>query len=98
VQKRIFGPKREEVTGGWRRLHKEELHNLYTSQSIIRVKKSRRMRWARHAACMGEMKNIYKILVGNLKGRNLSEYLGVDGSGSWGNRVGRCRLDSSGSG
>jgi hypothetical protein len=51
---RIFGPKRDEVTGGWRNLHNEELHNLYSSPSIIRMIKSRRMRWARHVARMGE--------------------------------------------
>jgi len=57
---RIFGHKREEVVGGWRRLHNEELHNLYTT----RVIKSRRMRWTGHVSCMGEMRNAYKILVG----------------------------------
>jgi hypothetical protein len=50
---RIFGPKRDEETGGWRKLHNEELHNLYSSPSIIIVIKSRRMRWARHVARMG---------------------------------------------
>jgi hypothetical protein len=50
---RIFGPKRDEVTGGWRKLHTEELHNLYSSSSIIRIIKSRRMRWAGHVARMG---------------------------------------------
>jgi hypothetical protein len=53
-----------EVTGGWRKLHNEELHNLYSSPSIIRVIKSRRMRWAEHAARMGEKRNAYRILVG----------------------------------
>jgi hypothetical protein len=51
--RRIFGPKRDEVTGGWRILHNEELHRLYTSPSIIRMIKSRRMRWAWHVARMG---------------------------------------------
>jgi hypothetical protein len=50
VLRRIFGPKRDEVTGGWRKLHKEELHNLYSSPSIIRMIKSRRMRWGGHVA------------------------------------------------
>jgi hypothetical protein len=50
VLRRIFGPKRDEVTGGWRKLHSEELHNLYSSPSIIRMIKSRRMRWAEHVA------------------------------------------------
>jgi hypothetical protein len=56
--------KREEVTGDWRRLHNEELHNLYTSPDIIRVIKSRRMRWVDHAVRMGDMRNTYKILIG----------------------------------
>jgi hypothetical protein len=50
VLRRIFGPKRDEVTGGWRKMHNEELHNLYSSPSIIRMIKSRRMRWAGHVA------------------------------------------------
>jgi hypothetical protein len=53
VLRRIFGPKRDEVTGGWRKLHNEGLHNLYSSPSIIRIIKSRRMRWAGHVACSG---------------------------------------------
>jgi hypothetical protein len=61
---RIFGPKRDEVTGGWRKLHDEELHNLYSSPSIIRMIKSRGMRWAGHVALMGETRNAYRILVG----------------------------------
>jgi hypothetical protein len=65
VLRRIFGPKRDEVTGRWRKLHNEELHNLYSSSNIIRVIISRRMRWARHVARMLEMRNAYKILVEN---------------------------------
>jgi hypothetical protein len=57
-----------EVTGGWRKLHNEELHNLYSSQSIIRMIKSRRMRWARHVAHMGEELKSYRVLVGKLEG------------------------------
>jgi hypothetical protein len=53
VLRRIFGPKRDEVTGEWRKLHKEELHDLYSSPSIIRILKSRGMRWAGHVARMG---------------------------------------------
>jgi hypothetical protein len=53
VLRRISGPKRDEVTGDWRKLHNEELHNLYSSQSIIRMIKSRKMRWAWHVAQMG---------------------------------------------
>jgi hypothetical protein len=61
---RIFGPKRDEVTGGWRKLHNEELDGLYSSPSIIRVIKARRMRWAGHVACMAEVRGAYNILVG----------------------------------
>jgi len=61
--RRIFGPKREEVTGGWRILHNEELHNLYASPNIVRVIKWRRMRWVGHVACMEAVGNTYKILV-----------------------------------
>jgi hypothetical protein len=67
VLRRIFGPGREELAGGWRRLHSEELHNLYTSQNIITMVKSRSMGWAEHVARMGEMRNAYNILVGNLE-------------------------------
>jgi hypothetical protein len=69
VLRRIFGPKRDEVTGEWRRLHKEELYDLYSSPNIIRVIKSRRMRWAVHAARTGEGRGAYRILVGRTEGR-----------------------------
>jgi hypothetical protein len=69
VLRKMCGPKRDEVTGGWRKLHNEELHNLYSSPSIIRVIKSRRMRWAGQAARMGERRNAYSILVGKLEGK-----------------------------
>jgi hypothetical protein len=69
VLRRIFGPKRGGVTGGWRKLHKEEFHNLYSSLSIIRIMKSRRMRWAGHVARMGEKRNVYRLLVGKPKGK-----------------------------
>jgi hypothetical protein len=62
--RRICGPKRDEVTGGWRKLLNEKLHNFYSSPSIIRMIKSRRARWAGHAARMGERRNAYRILVG----------------------------------
>jgi hypothetical protein len=66
--RRIFGPEREEVTGGWRKLHNQKLHNLYSSPSIIRMIKPRRMRWAGYVARMGTDRNAYRILVGNPEG------------------------------
>jgi hypothetical protein len=69
VLRRIFGPKRHEVAGGWRKLHNEELHGLYSSPSIVRMIKARRMRWAGHVACMGEVRGAYNILVGRPEGR-----------------------------
>jgi hypothetical protein len=63
--RRIFGLKRDGVTGGWRKMHNEELHNLYSPSSIIRIIKSRSMRWAGHVARMGENRNVYRLLVGN---------------------------------
>jgi hypothetical protein len=69
VLRRIFGPKRDEVTGGWTKLHNEELHGLYSSPSIIRVIKARRMRWTGHVARMGEVRGAYNILVGRPEGR-----------------------------
>jgi hypothetical protein len=69
VLRRIFGPKRDEVTGEWRKLHNEELCNLYSSPDIIRQVKSRRMWWAGHVARMGEESKVYKVLVGKPEGR-----------------------------
>jgi hypothetical protein len=69
VLRRIFGPKRDEVMGGCRKLHNEELHGLYSSPSIIRVIKARRMRWAGHVARMEEVRGAYNILVGRPEGR-----------------------------
>jgi hypothetical protein len=66
---RIFGPKRDEVTGEWRKLHNEELHNLHSSLDIIRQIKSRRMRWAGHVARMGEERKLYKVLVAKPEGK-----------------------------
>jgi hypothetical protein len=70
VLRRIFGPRRDEVMGDWRKLHNKELHNLYISPNIIRMMKSRRMRWAGNVARMGETRNAYKILVGKPEGKS----------------------------
>jgi hypothetical protein len=70
VLRRIFGPKRVEVTRGWRKLRNEELHNLYSSASKIRMIKSKSMRWAGHVVQMQENRNAYRILVGNQKERD----------------------------
>jgi hypothetical protein len=69
VLRRIFGPKRDEATGEWRRLHNKELNGLYSSPNIMLAIKSRRMRWAGHVACMGEKRGAYRILVGRPEGR-----------------------------
>jgi len=70
VLRRIFGPKRDEVTGEWRRLHNEELNDLYSSPNIVRVIKSRRMRWAGHVARMGEEREVYRFLVRKPEGKS----------------------------
>jgi hypothetical protein len=67
--RRTFGPKRDEVTGEWRNLHNEELHDLHPSPTIVRVIKSRRMRWAGHVAGMVEGKGVCRVLVGKPKGK-----------------------------
>jgi hypothetical protein len=69
VLRRIFRPRGDEVTGDWRKLHNEELHNLYSSPNIIRMIMSMRMRWAGHVAGMGETRNAYRILVGKAVGK-----------------------------
>jgi hypothetical protein len=69
VLRRIFVPRRDEVTGEWRRLYNEELNDLYGSPNIVRVKKRRRMRWAGHVARMGEERGVYRVLVGKQEGR-----------------------------
>jgi hypothetical protein len=66
--RRIFGPKKEE-DGSWRKLHNDELHNLHSSLDIVRMIKSRRMRWAGHVACMGEGRDVYRVLVGSPEGK-----------------------------
>ena len=67
--RRIFGPRRDEVTGEWRRVYNEELNDLYSSPNIVRVIKSRRMRWAGHEARMGEERGVYRVLVGKPEGK-----------------------------
>jgi hypothetical protein len=69
VLRRIFGPKRDEVTEEWRRLHNKELYAMYSSPNIIRMIKSRRLRWAGHVARMGERRGAYRALVGKPGGR-----------------------------
>jgi hypothetical protein len=69
VLRRIFGPKRDEVTGEWRKLHNEEIRDLYYSPSIIRIIKSRRMRWTGHVARMGAKRNAYRLLVRKTEGK-----------------------------
>jgi len=67
--RRLFGPKRYEVTGEWRKLHNEELNDLYCSPNIVRVIKSRSMRWAGHVAHMAEGRGVYRVLVGKPEGK-----------------------------
>jgi hypothetical protein len=69
VLRRIFGPRRDELTGEWGRLHNEELNDLYSSPNIVRVIKLRRMRWAGNVACTGEERGVYRVLVGKPEGR-----------------------------
>jgi hypothetical protein len=68
VLRKIFGPKREE-DGSWRKLHNDEIHNLYSSSNIVKVIKSRRMRWVGHVARMGKGRGVYRVLVGRPKGK-----------------------------
>jgi len=69
VLRKVFGPKRDEVTGEWRKLHNEELNDLYSLPNIVRVVKSRRIRWARHVARMGEDRVVQRVLVGKPEGK-----------------------------
>ena len=77
--RRIFGPKRDGVTGEWRKLHNEELNDLYCSPNIVRVIKSRRLRWAGHVARMEEGRRVHKVLVGNVRERDHWGDKDVDG-------------------
>jgi hypothetical protein len=71
VLRRIFGPKRDEVIEGWKKLHNQELHNLYYSPSIVRMIKSRKMRWAGHVARLEKKRTAYRIMVGKPEGKRL---------------------------
>jgi hypothetical protein len=79
VLRRLFGSKSYKVTREWRKLHNEELNDLYSSPSIAWVINSRRMRWAEHVARMGECRGVYRVLVENLRERDYLEETGVDG-------------------
>jgi len=79
VLRRIYGPRRDEVTEEWRRLYNEELNDLYSSPNIVRVIKSRRMRWAGHVARMGEERGVYRVLWGNRREGDHWEDVGLDG-------------------
>jgi hypothetical protein len=70
VLRKVFGPKRDEVTGEWRKLHNEELNDLYSLPNIVRLVKSRRMRWAEHVARMGEDIVVHRVLVGKPEGKS----------------------------
>jgi hypothetical protein len=67
--RRVFGPKRGEVTGEWRKLHNEELNDLYSLPNIVQVVKSRRIRWVGHVACMGKDRGVHRVLVGKPEGK-----------------------------
>jgi hypothetical protein len=69
VLRRVFGPKRDEMTGEWRKLHNEGLNGLYSLPNIVRVVKSRRMRWVGHVARMGDERGVHRVLVGKAEGK-----------------------------
>jgi hypothetical protein len=76
--RRIFEPKRNEVIGGWRKLNNEELHNLYSSSNVIRMIKSKRVRWLGHITPVGDKENAYSVLVGKPECRRpLEEHLDI---------------------
>ena len=73
VLRRIFGPRRDEITGEWRKLYNEEINDLYSSPNFVGVIKSRRMRWAGHVARMGKRRGVYRVLVGKPERDHLEE-------------------------
>ena len=77
--RRIFGPRRANVTGQWRKLRNEELNDLYSSPNIVRVIKSRGIRWAEHVARVGDRKVVYSVVLGRPEGKSHLEDLGIDG-------------------
>jgi hypothetical protein len=77
--RRIFGPERDEVVGGWRKLRSEELHNFYSLPNIIRMNKSRRMMWVVHVAHMGQKRHAYRVLVGKAEGGRVLGRLDIAG-------------------
>ena len=79
VLRRVFEPKKDEVTGEWRKLHNDEFRDFYSLPNIVRVVKSRRMRWARHVARMGEGRGVHRVLVGKPEGKTPLGALDVDG-------------------
>jgi len=79
VLRRIFGSRWDKVTGQWRKLHNEELNDMYSSSNIVQVIKSRRMRWAWHVAHMGERRGIYRVWLGNVREKDHLGDPGIDG-------------------
>jgi hypothetical protein len=100
VLRRVFGPKRDEVTGEWRKLHYEELSDLYSLPNIVRVAKSRKMRWAGHVVPMGDGRGVHRVLVGKPDGRRPlgRPILRWEDNGSSGSGRGLWELDGDGSG
>jgi hypothetical protein len=100
VLRKIFGPKRDDVTRDWRKLHNGELHNLYSSPDIVRQIRSRRMCWAEHVACMGDGRNVYRVLVEKPEGNRPLERprRGWDQNGPYRDWLGGGGVDSPRSG
>jgi len=103
VLRRTFWPKRDEVTGGgggWRKLHNEELNDLYSSPNIVRVIKSRRMSWSRYVACVGILRDVYRVLVGKPEGkrplgrprRRWEDNIKISSGSGWVDGLGRSNL------